>query len=59
MLVSSHLFAHHARVPSLPDLPKLVYAHTPARYVWAPELDRRGDSSRARADAPECSARLT
>lgn len=44
LLVSSHLFAHHARLESDPGLPKYVYAHTPARYIWAPELDRRGQS---------------
>lgn len=43
MLVSSHLFAHHARFRgAAADLPKYVYAHTPARYIWTPELDRRG-----------------
>lgn len=43
LLVSSHLFAHHIRFsrPEL-DIPKLVYAHTPARYIWSPDLDRRG-----------------
>lgn len=41
MLVSSHLFAHHARIPSQ-RIPKHVYVHTPARYVWNPELDARG-----------------
>lgn len=50
LLVSSHLFAHHARLsgPNR-DVPKLVYAHTPARYVWAPQLDGRGRSLPARA----------
>lgn len=48
MLVSSHLFAHHARFGGRSDLPKLVYAHTPARYIWAPELDGRGQSPFAR-----------
>lgn len=42
MLVSSHLFAHHARLRSQSDTPKHVYAHTPARYIWSPDLDRRG-----------------
>ncbi|QPE05004.1 glycosyltransferase [Microbacterium schleiferi] len=42
MIVSSHLFAHHARLPAQPSVPKLVYAHTPARYIWVPELDARG-----------------
>lgn len=46
-LVSSHLFAHHVRMPSA-DVPKLVYVHTPARYIWARELDKRGDGPLAR-----------
>ncbi len=41
-LVSSHAFAHHVRVEG--DGPKYVYVHTPARYLWAPELDQRGDN---------------
>lgn len=42
-LVSSHLFAHHLRLRGgASDVPKLVYAHTPARYIWAPEYDSRG-----------------
>lgn len=43
LLVSSHLFAHQAR-PCSPyrDVEKYVYVHTPARYIWAPELDARG-----------------
>jgi len=49
VLCSSHLFAHHARFGGpARTAPKLVYAHTPARYVWTPELDRRGDSAAAR-----------
>ncbi|GAA3203640.1 glycosyltransferase [Microbacterium terregens] len=42
MLISSHLFAHHARIRTQPDLSRLVYVHTPARYIWEPELDSRG-----------------
>lgn len=42
MLVSSHLFAHHARLRQFPQTPKLVYVHTPARYIWEPDLDERG-----------------
>jgi glycosyltransferase involved in cell wall biosynthesis len=49
MLVSSHLFAHHARLRDQPGIPKYVYAHTPARYIWAPELDRRGAAWHVRA----------
>lgn len=44
LLVSSHAFAHHARLWAV-DAPKLVYVHTPARYLWAPELDGRGSAS--------------
>ncbi len=52
VLCSSHLFAHHARFRGpAATAPKLVYAHTPARYLWTPELDRRGDSAIARAGA--------
>lgn len=49
VLCSSHAFAHHARFAgSARDAPKLVYAHTPARYVWEPSLDGRGDGPTAR-----------
>lgn len=50
ILASSHLFAHHARFRGpARDAPKLVYAHTPARYVWTPDLDGRGSGFAARA----------
>ncbi|WP_374977075.1 glycosyltransferase [Microbacterium trichothecenolyticum] len=49
MLVSSHLFAHHAKLRGATQPPKLVYAHTPARYIWVPELDQRGKRPLARA----------
>jgi glycosyltransferase involved in cell wall biosynthesis len=43
ILCSSHLFSHHARFSGPARVaPKLVYAHTPARYIWTPELDARG-----------------
>ena len=52
ILTSSHLFAHHARFGGAArHAPKLVYAHTPARYIWTPELDGRGNSLPARAVA--------
>jgi glycosyltransferase involved in cell wall biosynthesis len=42
-LISSHLFAHHARFEGTGnDIPRFVYVHTPARYIWTPELDMRG-----------------
>lgn len=49
LLVSSHLFAHHVRLVDQPSIPKLVYAHTPARYIWEPETDSRGRGLLARA----------
>lgn len=49
VLSSSHLFAHHARFSGdAAHAPKFVYAYTPARYIWHPELDRRGHSPIAR-----------
>lgn len=49
MLVSSHLFAHHARFLGVNrDIPKYVYVHTPARYIWTPELDARGSGGLAK-----------
>lgn len=48
LLVSSHLFAHHVRLMGAPEIPKFVYAHTPARYIWVPELDGRGAGPVAR-----------
>lgn len=50
VLCSSHVFAHHARFRGgARDAPKFVYAHTPARYIWTPELDGRGSGVVARA----------
>jgi glycosyltransferase involved in cell wall biosynthesis len=50
LLCSSHLFAHHARFAGpARDATKLVYAYTPARYIWVPELDGRGGSPLVRA----------
>lgn len=51
-LVGSYAFAAQARFPASPDLRKLVYVHSPARYVWEPELDGRGSSRFVRAVAP-------
>lgn len=49
ILCSSHLFAHHARFAGpARSAPKFVYTHTPARYIWTPELDGRGRSAIAR-----------
>lgn len=44
-LISSHLFAHHARFKSeRANFRRYVYVHTPARYIWSPDLDRRGNN---------------
>lgn len=53
VLISSHAFAHHAGGRQEVDGPeRFVYVHTPARYLWAPELDVRGGNVIARAVAP-------
>lgn len=45
ILCSSHLFAHHARFSGAArNADKYVYAYTPGRYIWNPELDERGQS---------------
>lgn len=51
-LVSSHLFAHHVRVPGVAPDQLFVYAHTPARYIWEPRVDDRGQSLPARVASP-------
>src|SRR5690606_29329173 len=52
VIASSHSFAHHLKPRGLSrDAPKLVYAYTPARYLWTPELDDRGAGLAARAAA--------
>lgn len=51
VLASSYVFAHHVRVPD-PSVPKFVYAHSPARYLWDPESDDRGRHALVRAASP-------
>ena len=52
VLASSHSFAHHLKPRGASrDAPKLVYAYTPARYLWTPELDKRGSGPAARVGA--------
>ncbi len=49
-LISSHAFAHHARFRGAPaGFRRMVYVHTPARYVWTRDLDARGNHPAARA----------
>jgi glycosyltransferase involved in cell wall biosynthesis len=45
VVVSSHLFAHHVggKDPARRAASTFVYAHTPARYIWTPDQDERGD----------------
>ncbi len=48
-LISSHAFAHHAHFRGAPDgFRRMVYVHTPARYVWTRRFDARGDNPVAR-----------
>lgn len=48
-LISSHAFAHHVRFRGQPvDFRRMVYVHTPARYVWSRAHDERGDHPAAR-----------
>lgn len=42
VFVSSHLFAHHVSLRAKEPVDKYVYVHTPARYIWTPEMDERG-----------------
>jgi glycosyltransferase involved in cell wall biosynthesis len=52
-LVSSHLFAHHVSFrDSSATFRKYVYVHSPARYLWTPELDQRGSALLPRLAAP-------
>jgi glycosyltransferase involved in cell wall biosynthesis len=43
VLMSHHAFAATNRL-GRPGAARLAYVHTPARYVWTPELDGRGTS---------------
>jgi len=51
-VVSTHSFAHHVRFSCSPGMRKILYVHTPARYVWEPDLDARGGGHTARAASP-------
>lgn len=52
-LISSHLFAHQATLTGINSATrKYVYVHTPARYIWTPELDARGQGIGARLLSP-------
>lgn len=52
-VVSSHQFAHHVSFrDQRTGFQKYVYVHTPARYLWDPELDPRGKGPGIGAIAP-------
>lgn len=52
-LVSSHLFAHHVgKAKNRAHAKIFAYVHTPARYIWVPELDKRGESAATRLISP-------
>ncbi|MBM0225700.1 glycosyltransferase [Micromonospora sp. ATA51] len=42
VISSSHAFAHTVKLGDSPETRYLSYVHSPARYVWSPELDQRG-----------------
>lgn len=42
VISSSHAFAHTVKLGHSEDTRYLSYVHSPARYVWSPELDGRG-----------------
>jgi len=44
VLSSSHAFAHTVRLGPPERTRHLSYVHSPARYVWSPDFDRRGAS---------------
>lgn len=53
VLASSHLFAHMVGGEVTEHGPqKYVYVHTPARYLWAPDLDPRGRALGVKLIAP-------
>lgn len=53
LFVSSHSMAHQAAAHAMRlGIPRLVYVHTPARYLWAPELDERGQGLASRLIGP-------
>ncbi|RIV36764.1 glycosyltransferase [Micromonospora radicis] len=42
VISSSHAFAHTVKIGDPGRTRHLSYVHSPARYVWSPELDQRG-----------------
>lgn len=50
-ILSTHAFAHHARFAKSKDAERFVYVHSPARYLWTPDVDARGANPLIRAAA--------
>ena len=45
VVVGSHAFSHHLASRAADcGIPAFAYIYSPARYIWAPELDERGNS---------------
>lgn len=45
VVASSHAFAHHlASRAAKSGISSYAYVHSPARYVWSPDIDKRGNS---------------
>ncbi|MGW0455901.1 glycosyltransferase [Gordonia sputi] len=45
VIASSHLFAHHiGRNSQRASVPVFAYVHSPARYLWETEIDKRGNA---------------
>jgi glycosyltransferase involved in cell wall biosynthesis len=45
VVTSSHAFSHHlASRAAASEIPAFAYVHSPARYVWVPDVDSRGNS---------------
>jgi glycosyltransferase involved in cell wall biosynthesis len=44
VISSSHAFAHTVRMGPAGDTRYLSYVHSPARYVWSPDIDGRGSA---------------
>ena len=42
VITFSHLFAHTARILGSKHAIRVNYVHTPARYIWYPQIDSRG-----------------
>jgi glycosyltransferase involved in cell wall biosynthesis len=50
VLASSHAFGHHLAARAAREGRRaFAYVHTPARYIWAPEVEDRGQGPAARA----------